>query len=141
MHWLGFAGIFSVCLASYHVVIKLTEAKISPALGTLVMTAVSLVIVGLYFMFVKSSGATQFSTKEGLVFAAISGVIIALTDIVAYEMYNAGAPVSTASPLTSVAAIILAFIAGVLFLQEGITITKLLGLGLGSLGVILLFRG
>lgn len=137
-NWLLFAGAAMVCLASADFCLKMASARISGPLSALIYGLFAFLVALLWVLLARSGGAIfRFSWTGGL-YSVLVGLAFGLVVVFMYQTFAAGAPISLVTPLVRTGGIILASLAGVLFLREGITSRYLLGFFLTLLGLYLL---
>lgn len=132
MHWLVYASIIIVSSSAFHVFSKFAENKIDPSVAVLfVQGAGFLASIALFFLFNHGTGKEMNIQTSGIIFAIISGTVISFSNFAVFAMYNAGAPMSIAVPLTRTAVVICSVIFGILLFRENIDLTRSIGILLG----------
>jgi uncharacterized membrane protein len=139
--WKIFAVLYTLGATGYAIGAKFSGGRISPLLGALIMTAVSLTIIIGFFIYTKIYGGHFTYNRYGVEAAIFAGASIALADIALFFMYARGAQLSIAGVLTEVISIAVIVLVGILFLKEPLTLPKALGLIFSAIGVIFLFEG
>ena len=139
MHWLLWASVIVVASFGNHFVYKLMSTQASPLFMAAVATLSSGIFCLLaYFMFDFSSGdKMKLSVVPAL---AAVGLMLAIIEIGYLYAYNAGAPLNSLYVLVGASIAVSLFVAGVLFFQEQLTISKAAGCGLSVAAIYLLVR-
>lgn len=136
--WLLFAGAAMVCLASADFCLKMASARISGPLSALIYGLFAFLVALLWALSARSDGATLHFSWAGGFYSVLVGISFGLVVVFMYQTFAAGAPISLGTPLVRTGGIILASLAGILILGEGITPRYLVGFFLTLLGLYLL---
>lgn len=127
----------------FQLLIKISDTKIEPITGTVIMQlAALLAVLGVFFFkgLHKQFGDVQLLSL-GVGYAVLAGATIGMVNMCIYLMYNAGAPFSLSSGITRAGPLVLSVILGVLLLKEKINIMEFSGILLSIAGIILIIKG
>ena len=139
--WKVFAVLYTLGATGYAIGAKFSGGRVSPLLGALIMTAVSLAIIIGFFIYTKVYGGHFTYNRYGVEAAIFAGFSIALADIALFFMYARGADLSVAGVMAEVISVGLIVLVGLFFFKEALTFTKAAGLLLSIIGLVLLFEG
>jgi uncharacterized membrane protein len=136
--WIIYASITAVCLASADCFIKLAAGRISSSLGLLVYGACTFT-TGLVWVFSQRLQNVPIQTDLlGFFYALGVGVSFSAVTIGLYATFNAGAPISLASPLVRLGGLIFASIVGITIFREALTVRYIVGILIVFLGLYLI---
>jgi drug/metabolite transporter (DMT)-like permease len=136
--WIFYASASTVALAAADVFIKLASGKVSNSVGVLFYGSCTFSMGLAWFLWQRIHGVAQHAQPSGI-FAAIGvGVSFCLVTVALYAMFEAGAPISVASPLVRLGGLLIASLVGLLFWHEPLTLRYALGVLLMCGGVYLI---
>ena len=132
-----FALLAGVAAATWTVCLKLGATKINVALGALVVTSAAFVANATTLLIMRARGHAIVFQWEALWLLAIAGVAAAGVDVFTLLAYERGLRITSSLIVggTSTAVVLLV---GFLVLQEPVTFSRLLALGLIVCGMLLL---
>ncbi|MFK7839616.1 MAG: EamA family transporter [Bdellovibrionales bacterium] len=138
--WSVYACLVVFGATGIHFFSKLAKDSIDPVVA-LTFTMLAGLILSLCFLpFAKSSFVDALSHTRGILFYALVGVSIVIANLGIFWMFQAGAPMSVATPIVRSAPAIFAIFLGVLFFQETLKMHHILGLLLAASGFFLLTK-
>lgn len=137
MHWLPYALLCSIFLASADFFVKLASNKISSSMGMLVYGATTFIVGLTWVGYLKLTKQPLLVTQQGLLYALAVGVAFSAVTLLLYITF-ARVSVSVGSPTIRVMGILLASLFGILLLHEPFTWRYLIGLILTIAGVTLI---
>lgn len=138
VNWVIYASGAALALAVADVMVKLAAGRIPNSLALLLYGTVPFVTGAMWFLVDRSKG-TQFAIYQpAIVYGIGVGVTYTLVTICLYVAFQAGAPISLASPLVRLGGLVVASAVGVLLWKEPLTARYLLGLVLACAGLYLM---
>jgi drug/metabolite transporter (DMT)-like permease len=133
--WIIYASVTAVFLAAADCFIKLAAGRISSSLGLLVYGGCTFA-TGLVWVFSQRLQNIPLNTDLlGFFYALGVGVSFSAVTIGLYATFNAGAPISLASPLVRLGGLVVASIVGFVLFREGLTVRYIAGMLLVFLGL------
>ena len=138
MGWIPYAIGSAVALAAADFFIKMASGKLSNSLGLLIYGSCTFVAGLSWFLLDKARGLSVQAQTAGILFATGVGVSFSLVTVGLYLTFGAGAPISLASPLIRVGGLIVASLAGLIILNEPLTLRYTAGMVLAVCGVYLI---
>ncbi len=139
MHlWIIYASITAVCLASADCFIKLAAGRISSSLGLLVYGGCTFATGLIWVLSQKLQNVPMNSDWPGFFYALGVGISFAAVTIGLYATFNAGAPISLASPLVRLGGLVVASFVGIVFFHEVLTVRYVMGMLCVFLGLYLI---
>jgi len=133
--WIIYASVTAVFLAVADCFIKLAAGRISSSLGLLVYGGCTFA-TGLVWVFSQRLQNIPLNTDLlGFFYALGVGVSFSAVTIGLYATFNAGAPISLASPLVRLGGLVVASIVGFVLFREGLTVRYIAGMLLVFLGL------
>ena len=131
-----FAALF---FGFYNVFTKLAAGKITDQLGALVLETSAILLILGYILFLGIKGTNSFKfSSEGIIFSALGGICAAVVTVLYFVIFRTGGDLSVAGPLILVGGMLTMALVGTIFLKEGITLLKVLGIISGLLSLYLL---
>lgn len=127
----GAAGLWSVLLSR-------ASKLVHPLVGTGLVEATALVIV-VVFVFRQRVDLSSALTPLGAGLLILCGLCVFSIDYFSLRAYEMGMEVSVGAPTISAGAILVPTVAGIAF-GEGLSVPKVLGIGLIGAGIFLLTR-
>ena len=132
-----FAVLAGVSAATWTICLKLASAKITPALGALVITTGALLVNAVVILVTRANGQEIVFTREALWLLALAGLAAAGVDIFGLLAYDRGLRV-TSSFFMGGTSTVLVLLAGFLAFQEPFTWMRLLAIAMIVGGSLLL---
>jgi drug/metabolite transporter (DMT)-like permease len=117
--------------------LKLGSTKVTPALGGLVIASAAFIANGIVLLTARARGHEIEFKLEALWLLALAGAAAAGVDIFSLIAYERGLPI-TSSLIVSGTSTALVLVVGFVVLQEPVTWSRLLALGLIVGGILLL---
>ena len=125
--------------ASYAICMRLAAGAISPALGALIVSATALPITVTMFIATRIVAPGMTFTVRGGMLMLLAGIAAASTTVFALLAYSRGFQLSS-SPVVTATQMSVVLLVGFLGLREPLGASRLIGLGLIALGIVLLKR-
>lgn len=138
MDWLVYASATAVALATADVLIKLTAGKLSNSVALLLYGCCTFLAGVSWVLWERSQGGTLYAQPSGIVTGLGVGIAFSCVTVGLYATFGAGVPVSIGSPVIRLTGLLLASLAGILFLQEPVTWRYALGMLLVWGGIYLI---
>ena len=138
MGWIPYAVGSAVALAAADFFIKLASGKLSNSLGLLIYGSCTFVAGLSWVVLDKFRGMSLRAQAAGVLCATGVGVSFSLVTIGLYLTFGASAPITLASPFIRVGGLLLASVAGLILLNEPLTLRYTLGMILAVCGVYLI---
>ena len=132
-----FAILAGASAAAWTICLKTASARISAALGALILTGVAFVVNALILLGMRANGHEIVFTREVLWLMALAGVAASGVDIFGLLAYDRGLKV-TSSFFIGGTSTVLVLLAGFLLFQEPFTWIRLLAIALIVGGSLLL---
>lgn len=138
MNWILYASVSALALACADIFIKLAAGKLSNSLALLFYGSCTFLTGLSWVLFDRISGVSLHAQTNGILAAIGVGVSFSLVTVGMYVTFQAGAPISIASPFIRLGGLLLASAAGFLLFHEPITWRYLLGMVLVLTGLYLI---
>ncbi|MEJ2156385.1 MAG: EamA family transporter [Desulfobacteraceae bacterium] len=138
MTWIAYALCTAAALAVADICIKLASGKLSNSLGLLLYGSCTFLAGVIWVLLDKRHKVDLYAQPEGILAAVGVGVAFSAVTIGLYVSFGAGAPISLVSPIVRLGGLLVASIAGILFLHEPLTIRYVIGTVLAFGGVALI---
>ena len=136
MHYAVLTALF---YGIFDIFVKLTAGKIHDGLGGFVINLVATVVLALFLLYSSINGEKiNYFKTEGVVYAAIAGILVGFASIFFIKMFATGANLSIGAPVVRVGMILVSVLFGVIFLKEGYNPKFLLGFLLSASGLYML---
>jgi drug/metabolite transporter (DMT)-like permease len=136
--WIFYALASTMALAAADVFIKLAAGRVSNSVGVLVYGGCTFSMGLAWFLWQRINGVAQHVQTFGLLSAVGVGVSFCLVTAGLYATFEAGAPISLASPLIRLGGLLIASAVGLVFWHELLTLRYALGVALVCGGVYLI---
>lgn len=136
--WIFYAWVSTVALAAADVFIKLAAGRVSNSVGVLVYGGCTFSMGLAWFLWQRINGVAQHVQPFGILSSVGVGVSFCLVTVGLYATFEAGAPISLASPLIRLGGLLIASAVGLLFWHEPLTLRYALGIALVCGGVYLI---
>jgi drug/metabolite transporter (DMT)-like permease len=138
MNWILYAAATAVALAAADFFVKLAAGKLSNSLALLLYGSCTFLFGLGWVLWQRLQGVSQFAQTLGVLAALGVGVAFSLVTLGLYASFEAGAPISLASPFIRLSGLLLASLAGLVLLQEPLNWRYLGGVALACAGVYLI---
>jgi bacterial/archaeal transporter family protein len=142
MRWLPLALLTAAAFGSYNVFLKLAAGRVDQLLGAFVLQAVAAgagaVALGLWW---GVSTQPLAVTRLGLGYAALAGLCVGAAEILAFVVFERGAPVTLGAPVILGGSVVFAALGGLVLLREALTPVQGVGVVLIGVGIALLSSG
>jgi uncharacterized membrane protein len=132
-----FAILAGTSAATWSLCLKLGSTKVTAALGALVVTSGALLTNAIVLLVMRARGHEIVVSAHGLWLMAIAGLAAAGVDIFSLLAYERGLRLSS-SLIVGGTSTALVLVIGFVALQEPVTWTRLLAIGLIASGIVLL---
>ena len=140
MHWIQYALLTSLALASADFFVKLASGKLSNSLAVLIYGCCTFVAGLTWVLLEKTQGIPQFFQISGLLAAIGVGISFSGVTLGLYTTFGADAPVSVAVPAIRLGGVLLVSLAGIIVLREPISLDYVIGVTLVCLGMYLIVK-
>ena len=127
-------------LGAFWILKKFIGLSIPPLWGALFIYAGAFIFTLIAYLIARPEFKFDMTFKKGIILALVAGILIAAFDVLNLTIFKKGGDVALFAPLLSGGAIIVASIAGALFLKESISLIHFLGILAIIGGIILLTR-
>lgn len=141
MNWITFAILAASSFGFYNFFIKLSADKLSPTIALMFIAGTSFLVATITTIVLKLSGQELSFSKEVIYLPILAGVFTGIVEIFYLFMFTKNAPLNIGAPfvigLTSLVSVLL----GLIILREPLNATKIVGVCLTIIGLVLLTRG
>lgn len=140
--WIFYVALCIVGVATYNISMKVAGDHINPFVFTVGLTAVALVghlICLAAYKFYMGEDVVFKADRIGLWMALAAGIAVVVIDLCMFFAIRTGGVVAT-NLLFTVGAMLLTTVAGFFIFKEPLTPTKIAGLALGAISLILLVK-
>ncbi|MBL7159801.1 hypothetical protein ISS85_04950 [Candidatus Microgenomates bacterium] len=138
MNWLPFAFLTIIFYAFFDFFLKLGAGKINSYLSAVIINLFALIIAFIYLAVIKTKNGAVDSTRLGIVYSAVAGVLVGLASVFFTKMFSTGVNLSLAVPVVRIGMVFLASVLGIIFLKEGFNTRYFLGFVLSLAGLYLI---
>lgn len=138
MNWVIYASGAALALAVADVFVKLASGRIPNSLALLLYGTVPFLIGTIWVLVERGKGAPFIIQPPAIIYGIGVGVTYTLVTICLYLAFQAGAPLSLASPLVRLGGLVVASAVGILLWKEPLTARYLAGLVLACAGLYLM---
>ena len=140
MHWIQYALLTSLALASADFFVKLASGKLSNSLAVIIYGWCTFVAGLTWGVWEKVQGIPQFFQISGGLAAIGVGISFSGVTLGLYTTFGADAPVSVAVPAIRLGGVLLVSLAGIIVLREPISLDYVIGVTLVCLGMYLIVK-
>lgn len=140
--WIAYVAFCIVGVAAYNISMKVAGDHINPFVFTVGLTAVALIghlACLAAYKFYMGEEVTLKADRMGLWMAVAAGIAVVVIDLCMFFAIRTGGVVAT-NILFTVGAMLLTTLAGFFIFKEPLTPTKIAGLALGAISLILLAK-
>ncbi len=138
--WFWYAVVAAVLYGAHQIFTRMASDHIGDGLGGFVVEATAALSILLYLAFLfLSSRWNQKWNGEGIFYSALTGVCVGAGTIAFFLLFQKGGPLSAVPVILAVGAAIMA-IAGIIFFREPASFSRLAGIVLAIVGLLLLRR-
>lgn len=138
-HILILTIIAAAALGLARVFLKLGSGVLHPFLSLFIIyitfAAVAFILFGANFNAIRET--FQFD-RASFIFLILAALVLAVFDIAAIYVFKGGGRVAIFAPVTAGGSVLVAMLAGIIFLGEKITLLQIGGAALTAVGVVLL---
>ena len=128
----------ALALAAADFCVKLASGKLPNGVAVL-LNGTFIFITGLgWVLWQRFRGVPQHTQLSGILAASGAGIAFGLVGLGLFATFEAGAPISVASPFIRLGGLLLASVAGLVLLHEAISWRYVLGMLLACSGVYLI---
>lgn len=139
MTWIIFALLSILFNAAIDIVFKILGTKIHPTISGLIVNLVAVLPVLVYYLIQKSSDTVMTTSKSGLIFAVLAGLLIGFLTITMLKVFSLNAPLSVAIPFIRITTVIISIFAAALLFHEPLCSRFYLGALLALTGFYFIF--
>lgn len=140
MHWIIFAILASFGFGFYNLFIKISADKLSPTIALMFIAGTSFMVAVISTLVLKFTGHSLTISKSAILFPMLAGLSTGVAEIFYLTMFTKNSPVSIGGPLVLSATLLMTVLLGIVVLREGVTTTKIAGILITMIGIIILAR-
>jgi len=140
MNWLTFAILAATSFGFYNFFTKLSASKLSPTIALMIITGTAFVVALISTLSFKLAGHTLTFSKNALLFPILAGIFTGIAEIFYLFMFTKNAPLNVGNPLVVGGTIVAAVLLSLLILKEPLTTTKIAGILVTIIGLVILSR-
>tara|TARA_B000000460_G_scaffold234815_1_gene195563 strand:- start:399 stop:824 length:426 start_codon:yes stop_codon:yes gene_type:complete len=140
MHWIQYALLTSLALASADFFVKLASGKLSNSLAVLLYGCCTFITGLTWVLLEKAKGIPQFFQMSGFLAAIGVGISFSGVTLGLYTTFGANAPISVAVPAIRLGGVLLVSLAGIILLKEPISLEYVIGVVLVCCGMYLIIK-
>jgi bacterial/archaeal transporter family protein len=138
--WFWYAVIAAILYGAHQIFTKLAADRIGEGLGGFIVEATAALSILIYLAFLwLASRWNQQSSAHGIFYSVLTGVCVGVGTIAFFLLFQKGGPLSVVPVILAVGAAIMA-VAGILFFREPASWSRLTGIALAIIGLLLLRR-
>lgn len=138
--WFVYAVLAAVLYGLHQVFTKIAAERIGEGAGGLVVEVSAALTIGGYLLALGMLGrAAQKVSPSGIFYSVLTGLCVGLGTVAFFLLFQKGGPL-TAVPGILAAGMAVTVLAGVLFLGESLSLSRLLGVAFSMAGLVLLRR-
>lgn len=126
----------TVLYTIFNLFVAKTGGAINDNLSAAIFNGLGGIIPLIIYFAVKSKGGVA-TTKHGLVYALLAGITISAFSIILVSIFSRAANVSFVLPVIYGGTVVLGAIAGIVLFKESVSLTGLVGLGVTTIGLIM----
>jgi len=138
MGWVSYSFFAALMMAAADIFIKLAAGKLSNNLGVLIYGSGTFVLGLGWTFWQRIHGVPQHVQTAGVLAASGVGISFFLVTTSMYLAFEAGAPISVASPIIRLGGLLIASFVGLFFLREPLTLRYIAGMALSCIGIYLI---
>ena len=138
MGWIHYALITALALACADFFVKLAAGRLSNSLGVLLYGSCTFLTGVVWVVWQWVRGVPQHAQTSGVLAALGVGVAFSGVTLGLYATFGAGAPISVGAPVIRLGGLMLASLAGIVLLQEPLTVRYVIGVVLVCSGIYLI---
>jgi uncharacterized membrane protein len=138
MNWLFWALLAAAFNGIADILFKLVNGKIHNGLSGVIINIFSVIPVLIYTIYSKLQGQPIPSSKEGIAYSILAGLIIGCITLSMFKMFNqTGSNLSLAIPIMRISVVLSAVFFGILIFHDSINIKFIIGLIISLIGLFL----
>jgi transporter family protein len=138
--WFWYAVAAAILYGAHQIFTKLAADRIGEGLGGFVVEATAALSILVYLAFLwLASRWNQQSSAQGIFYSVLTGTCVGAGTIAFFLLFQKGGPLSAVPVILAVGAAIMA-VAGILFFREPASWSRLTGIALAIIGLLLLRR-
>jgi len=138
--WPFYAGIVAISAIGIHLFAKLAKGTIDQTVAVAYSMFFGFLVALFFLPVAKDEILKSFSETKGIMLYTLGGASIAFAQLGIYWMFQAGAPISIATPLVRFAPAVFAVLIGVLLFQEILKFHHVIGLLMAAGGFYLMTK-
>jgi uncharacterized membrane protein len=119
-----------VFIALHYLLLRAASGRVGDRLGALVLETSAALGIALSFV-VGPRGAAVATTRSGIAFAVASGLAVSVASILVFVALRRGGPVASTGTIVLGGGVALSALAAPWIFGEGLTLRRLVGVGLG----------
>ena len=136
--WFAYAVGAAVLYGAHQIFTKLAAARISDGLGGFVVEATAALTILLYLACLRFGGSwNQTSSAPGVFWSVLTGICVGVGTIFFFVLFQKGGPLSAVPMILAGGAALMA-VAGIACFRETPSVSRLLGIVLAIVGLLLL---
>ena len=138
MGWIHYALITALVLASADFFVKLAAGRLSNSLALLLYGSCTFLTGALWVAWQWARGVPQYAQTSGILAALGVGVAFSGVTLGLYATFGAGSTISMGAPVIRLGGLVLASLAGLILLQEPLTVRYVIGMILVCSGIYMI---
>ena len=138
MDWMKYAALTACALAGADLCVKLAVGKLSNSVAVLLYGSCTFLTGLIWVLWLWGRGVPQHTEPYGVLAALGVGVAFSGVTLGLYATFGAGVPISVGAPVIRLGGILLASLAGLLFLREPVSWRYVAGMLLVCSGLYLI---
>ncbi len=135
--WAISAAIAAVFIATHYLLLRAASGRVGDTLGALLLEGTAALGIAGYYL-ARGRFDTTTTTRPGVVYACASGVAISVASILIFNALRRGGPVASTGTLVLGGGVALSALFAPMLFGDALTTRRLVGVGLGVLGMVLL---
>ena len=135
--WALSAAIAAVFIATHYLLLRAASGRVGDTLGALLLEGTAAVGIAAYYL-VRGRFDTTATTRAGVLYACASGIAISVASILIFNSLRRGGPVASTGTLVLGGGVALRAVLAPFLFGVALTPRRLVGVGLGVLGMVLL---
>jgi drug/metabolite transporter (DMT)-like permease len=140
MNWMIYGLVTALALTGGDLFLKLAAGKLPTSFSLILIGCMALAVGAIWTLGQRALGTVDPIMPSGILAGLAAGVCFSFVTVGMYSSFNAGAPLSIASPVFRLSGIVLIGLAGVLLFREPISRRYLIGLAMSCMGILLMLN-
>ena len=138
--WVGVALLTALFIGFYHVFTRQAAGKIPDLAGGIWLELSALVGMILYAIVIRQPFWGPAITRSGLLNVIAGGLCVGLGTVLGFTVYRLNGPLSAATPIILLGALLVSVLVGTLALGESLTASRGMGIAFAATAIWLLAR-